>query len=357
MSKKIHGRGATDNTSGRFEHAKIEIEVTDDSVFQDEDPKNLSPQKIKTQFFKDSSRSIVVENDSPDVGARYSMNFYRGCEHGCAYCYARPTHEYLGMSAGLDFESKIFVKQNAPELLRQKLMSQSWDPEAIQISGVTDCYQPAERFFQLTRQCLEVLLEFRNPAVIITKNALVTRDIDILKQMAQHQLILVILSITTLDAELARQLEPRTSTPAAKLKAIEELSAAGISVGVNVAPVIPGLTDHEMPAILKAAREAGAEIAGYTALRLPYSVSDIFSNWLKANRPLAKVKILQHIREMRDGKLNDANFNSRMRGVGVKADQIEKMFDLFSKKYRFNEKRVRLDPSQFRRPGDQLSLF
>lgn len=338
MSTKIHGRGATDNSSGRFEHLKIELEATDDSIFQDEDPTNLIHKKIKTQFFKDSSRSIVVENDSPDVGSRYGMNFYRGCEHGCAYCYARPTHEYLGMSAGLDFESKIFVKQQAPVLLREKLMLRSWQPEVIQISGVTDCYQPAERHFQLTRQCLQVLTEFRNPTVLITKNSLVTRDIDILKEMAQHDLVLVFLSMTTLDAALARQLEPRTSSPQSKLNAIAELASAGIPVGVNIAPVIPGLTDHEMPHILKTAREAGAQRAGYSTLRLPYSVSDIFKNWLEANRPQSKAKVLSQIR-------------------AAKADHLDQMFNLFSKKFGFNEKKIRLDTSQFRRPGDQLNLF
>lgn len=352
MSQKVHGRGALSNTTGRFDSLKIEIDAVEPDSIDPEDQRTL-----RTQFFKDTSRSIVTENKSPDIGFRFSMNFYRGCEHGCAYCYARPTHEYLGLSAGLDFESKIFVKENAAALLREKLMSRSWSPECIFISGITDCYQPLERKFQLTRQCLQVLAEFRNPVSLITKNHLITRDVDILGELAQNGLAMAFLSMTTLDAELGRQLEPRTSTPAARLKAIETLAQAGVPVGVNIAPVIPGLTDHEMPAILKAAREAGASFAGYTPLRLPFSVSQMFEEWLGAHRPDAKDKILNQIREMRDGKLNDAEFGSRMRGSGPRAENMRKMFELFSQRFGLNKTDFQLRTDLFRRPGDQLSLF
>ena len=216
----------------------------------------------RTQFFKDHSQTIIARNDSPDVGFDASLNPYRGCEHGCIYCYARPTHEFLGFSAGLDFESKIMVKEDAPELLRAELSSPKWQPQVIFMSGVTDCYQPVERKLKLTRRCLEVLAEFRNPVFIVTKNQLVTRDTDLLAELARHQAAAVWLSITTLDSDLRKVMEPRTSPPAARLAAIRELAAAGIPVGVNVAPVIPGLTDHEMPAILQAAAEAGATSAG-----------------------------------------------------------------------------------------------
>lgn len=319
------------------------------------DPDNQT--SLKTQFFRDHSRSIISENKSPDIGFRYSMNFYRGCEHGCAYCYARPTHEYLGFSAGLDFESKIFVKENAPELLREKLMSRAWEPEQISISGITDCYQPAERHFKLTRRCLQVLAEFKHPVGLITKNHLITRDLDVLTELARQDLVIAFLSVTTLDSELGRQLEPRTSTPSARLRAIESLAKAGIPVGVNIAPVIPGLTDHEMPAILKASRDSGADFAGYTPLRLPYSVSDLFTEWLAEHRPDAQSKVLNQIREMRDGKLNDANFGSRMQGRGARAENMRKMFMLFTQRLGLNQRIFQTRCDLFHRPGDQLTLF
>jgi DNA repair photolyase len=350
MSIYRRGRGSGSNSTGRFESVNLELDPIDP-----QDVENTSP--LRTQFFKDTSRSIVTKNTSPDIGFTYSMNFYRGCEHGCAYCYARPTHEYLGMSAGLDFETKIFVKENAPELLREELMSSSWQPDVIHIAGITDCYQPAERKFQLTRRVLQVLAEFRNPVSLITKNALITRDIDILQELAANDLVIAYLSVTSLDTELARDLEPRTSTPSARLNAVEQLAKAGIPVGVNVAPVIPGLTDHEMPKILKAAKDAGADFAGYTALRLPYSVSAIFEEWLENHRPLAKAKVLHQIREMRGGKLNDPEFGSRMRGTGPKAKNMNTMFKLFTKQLGLNQREHALRTDLFQRPGDQLSLF
>ncbi len=348
----IKGRGASSNTTGRFESLHQEIDLDNYGWFDPDDE-----QSLKTKFYKDISKSILSENKSPDLPFRFSMNFYRGCEHGCIYCYARPTHEFLGLSAGLDFESKIFVKENAPELLREKLMASSWKPESINISGVTDCYQPAERKFKLTRQCLEVLAEFKNPVTLITKNHLITRDLDILKELAKDNLVFVLLSITTLDSELGRVLEPRTSSPQARPKAIEELALVGIPVGVNIAPVIPGLTDHEIPSILKAAYEAGARSAGYVPLRLPYSVADLFSEWLEKHRPDAKNKVLNSVRDLREGKLNDPNFETRMHGTGPRAEQISQMFNLFYKKYGFAENYISLTTEHFRRPGEQLDFF
>lgn len=349
--KNTKGRGSVGNTVNRFDKNHIVLEPYDGEEYEEERP------LLRTQFLRDSSRSIVTENESPDIGFRYSINPYRGCEHGCAYCYARPTHEYLGHSAGLDFETKIYVKEKAPRLLHEKLMSRSWEGEAIFLSGNTDCYQPVERQLKLTRQCLEVMVRFKNPFSIITKNALITRDIDLISEMAKLNGARVFLSVTTLDDDLCAKLEPRTSRPAARLRAIEDLAKAGIPVGVNVAPCIPGLTDHEMPAILKAARDAGAESAGFTPVRLPLAVTPLFTAWLAEHRPLRKEKVLENIRNMRDGKLNDANFGSRMRGTGALAENMRQMFKITTKKLGMNQKSFALDSSHFCRPGDQLSFF
>ena len=342
------GRGAGGNTSGRFESVRHEIDMSNYGWMDEDDQRTL-----KTQFFIDNSKSIITRNDSPDLGAGYSMNFYRGCEHGCAYCYARPTHEYLGLSAGLDFESKIFVKENAPELLREKLMSRNWEPEVLMISGVTDCYQPAERKFQITRKCLQVLNEFRNPAFIITKNHLVTRDIDILKEMAALNLIHVTISVTSLDSDLARTLEPRTSAPQARLQAIEALAKAGIPVGANIAPVIPGLTDREVPQILKAVSDAGAQSAGMVMLRLPHSVKDVFSDWLEQNKPESQNKVLGLIRDMRDGKLYESDYATRMIGKGAYAENIWNIFHVFKQKYNLTGRDTQLSIEHFTRPAPQ----
>src|SRR5438105_14696379 len=251
----IRGRGASWSPANRFE--KLHVDLTDiDSV--DVDPATDEQPRRPTQYFRDGTKSIITRNNSPDVAFETSLNPYRGCEHGCIYCYARPTHEYLGFSAGLDFEMKIMVKEDAPELLREELQSPKWTPDVIAISGVTDPYQPIERKLEITRRCLAVLAEFRNPTAIITKNHLVTRDIDILSEMAKYDAISVAVSVTTLDANLANIMEPRTTTPQLRLAAIEALAKAGIPTTVMVAPVIPAITDHEMPAILRAARDAGA---------------------------------------------------------------------------------------------------
>jgi DNA repair photolyase len=309
-------------------------------------------------FLKDGTRSIINTNDSPDVGFDASINPYRGCEHGCVYCFARPNHEYLGFSAGLDFETKILVKENAPQLLRRELESTRWEPQVIAISGVTDPYQPIERRLQLTRRCLEVLVEFRNPVVIITKNELVVRDIDLLRQLTVWNAILVFVSVTTLDSELARELEPRASQPGRRLAAIETLAGEGIPVGTLVAPVIPGLTDHEMPGILSEAAKAGAVAAGYVPLRLPFGVAPLFEEWLTLHRPLQKEKILNRVRDIRGGRLNDPNFRSRMHGEGAYADHLSELFEISCRKAGLNSKRPVLTANAFRRPGSpQLRLF
>jgi DNA repair photolyase len=343
---KIHGRGAASNPRNRFEKTSYQISEWGE-------PGDPSPQTV---FLKDETRSIINYNDSPDVGFTASINPYRGCEHGCIYCFARPNHEYLGFSAGLDFETKILVKEDAPELLRGELSSRNWKPQVIAISGVTDAYQPVERRLKLTRRCLEVLLEFRNPIVIITKNELVTRDIDLLREFSRFDGVLVFISVTSLDGDLARELEPRAPQPARRLAAIEALSQAGIPTGTLVAPVIPGLTDHEMPAIVSAAAKAGAVVAGYVPLRLPYGVAPLFEEWLSMHRPLRKDKILNHIRSIRGGRLNDPNFGSRMQGSGPYAEQIAGLFEVSCRRAGLNTSRPKLSAAAFRRPG-QLPLF
>jgi DNA repair photolyase len=348
-------RGAVDNPPNRFE--KIHLEP-DADWNPDDDVEGGRPPRPQTQFFKDHSQTVISRNDSPDVGFQASLNPYRGCEHGCIYCYARPFHEYLGFSAGLDFESKIMVKEDAPELLRQELSSPKWQPQVIFMSGVTDCYQPVERKLKLTRRCLEVLAEFRNPVFIVTKNRLVTRDIDLLAELARHQAMSVWLSITTLDSELRKVMEPRTSPPLARLAAIRELASAGIPVGVNVAPIIPGLTDHEMPAILKAAAEAGATSAGYTVVRLPYAVAPLFEKWLEIHFPNRKDAVLNRLRVMRGGKLYDAQWGKRFSGEGIFAEQIAQMFKVARRKAGIPSDGAELSTAVFRRAGGtQLSLF
>ena len=310
-----------------------------------------------TKYYRDFTRTIIAHNESPDVGFESSINPYRGCEHGCIYCYARPTHEYLGFSAGLDFESRIMVKEEAPELLAKELSAPCWKPQVLVMSGVTDPYQPIERRLQLTRRCLEVLARFRNPVAIVTKNQIVTRDTDLLGELAAHQAAAVNISVTSLDPKLQRVLEPRTSTPRARLEAIAQLRAAGIPVGVMVAPVIPGLTDHEVPAILQAAAEAGAQFAGYIVVRLPYAVAPLFERWLEEHFPDRKEKVLGRIRHLRGGKrLNDPRFKSRMRGEGIFAEQISALFEVGCRRAGLGQ-RPGLSTTSFQRPGEQLNLF
>jgi DNA repair photolyase len=343
-----HGRGAGGNPPHRFQTITLERDAEWNPA---DDP---AP---RTQFLRDLSQTVISYNDSPDIFFRASLNPYRGCEHGCAYCYARNSHEYLGFSAGLDFESKIVVKENAPELLRRELSSPKWKPQTLAMSGVTDCYQPIERRLRLTRRCLAVLAEFRNPVTIITKNYLVTRDIDFLGELAAHHAVTVHLSINSLDSELARKLEPRAASPTMRLAAVEALAKAGVPVGVLVAPVIPALNDHEVPAVLAAAKAAGAGWAGTGILRLPLTVAPIFEEWLERNVPGKKDKVLNRIRAIRNGKVNDSRFGSRMHGEGIFADQISQMFHVARRKVGLPDDGPELSTAAFRRPeGAQLGL-
>jgi DNA repair photolyase len=313
-----------------------------------------------TEYLPDESQSIVAENSSPDVGFHYSINPYRGCAHGCSYCYARPTHEYLGFSAGLDFETKVLVKYRAAELFRDWLARPSWQPETIAFSGVTDCYQPAEREFRITRGCLAVAAECRQPVGIVTKNALVARDLDLLTELAAHRAVRVCVSITTLDATLARTMEPRTSSPEARLRTIRELSAAGVPTQLMLAPVIPGLNDSEISAIMTAAREAGAEGAAYVLLRLPTTVRPVFLDWLRRTYPDRVGRVETLVRSTRGGRLNDSQFGRRQRGTGNVAQLIADTFALWRTKLGFTAESEPLNRDAFRPPtptSAQLHLF
>src|SRR6202049_4829953 len=338
-SAPIHGRGASWSPANRFEKLHVDLNDVDaplatsiDVVDADPDaePPSVAARRGEqaltygvpeeqprraTQYFRDGSKTIITRNSSPDVGFETSVSPYRGCEHGCIYCYARPTHEYLGFSAGLDFESKIMVKTDAPQLLRAELESPRWQPQVVVMSGVTDPYQPIEKKLRITRGCLEILGKFRNPFAIITKNRLVTRDIDLLRELASFNAAAVNISVTSLDANLQRVLEPRTSIPSARLEAIAQLRSARIPVGVMVAPIIPGLTDHEVPRILQACAKAGAQFAGYTIVRLPWAVAPLFEHWLEEHFPERKEKILGRIRHLRgNNRLNNFKLHARITG-------------------------------------------
>ncbi|GAB4172234.1 MAG: PA0069 family radical SAM protein [Terrimicrobiaceae bacterium] len=342
----MSARGTRQNPANRFERLHIEPNP--------EDP----PRDLRTEFLVDASLSIITTHDSPDLSFKASVNPYRGCEHGCPYCYARPYHEFLGLSAGLDFEQKILVKPRAAELLRTELASKKWVPQPVAMSGVTDCYQPVERRLELTRTCLKVLADFGNPVGVVTKNHLVTRDADILAGMASFSAASVHMTITTMDSSLARKLEPRASSPQHRLDAIAKLSSAGIPVGVLIAPVIPGLNEQEIPQILRAARSAGATRANYSILRLPHGVADIFLNWVTEHLPEARARIEGRIREVRDGQLNDSRFGSRMRGEGAAAERIRQMFRIFAAREGFRIDSFPLSTARFTNPDDrQLRLF
>lgn len=346
--RPIRGRGVAENPPNRFESLHYE---RDPDWNEPDDP---VPQ---TQFFDDVSQSIIADNDSPDIGFSASINPYRGCEHGCSYCYARPYHEFLGFSAGLDFETKIMVKRNAPELLRRELSSPRWRPQVLAMSGVTDPYQPIERRLQITRQCLQVLAEFRNPVAIVTKNHLVTRDVDLLRELAHYNAASVCFSVTTLDQKLASVLEPRTSIPSHRLAGIEALTQAGVPVGVMIAPVFPGLTDHELPALVTAAANAGARFAHILMLRLPFGVAHLFEQWLTQHFPDRKEKVLAQIRAVRGGQLDDARFGLRMTGEGPFAEQLAMLFDVTRRKAGIPDESPPLSTAAFCRPsGNQLSL-
>lgn len=351
------GRGSSLEPPNRFGGPRVEV----DPDALDDDPELVEAlADPRTTYLPDRSRGVVTENDSPDVGFRYSINPYRGCQHGCSYCYARPTHEYLGLNAGIDFETRIFVKEDAPALLREFLGRRGWVPEPIALSGVTDPYQPAERNYRLARGCLEVALAARQPVWIVTKNALVVRDLDRLSEMAARRLVHVNLSVTTLDPKLARSMEPRTSTPAARLRAIRALREAGVPVRVLMAPIIPGLNDAEIPAILEAVRDAGAQHAEYVLLRLPMTVEPVFREWLEREQPGRAERVEGRVRAARGGRLNDSTFGRRMTGTGELAGRIRDLFKLFRARHGLDRDLPPVDVSAFRPPreaGGQMWLF
>jgi DNA repair photolyase len=356
MLPRVHkGRGATLNPVGRFE--RHDREAADDGWGTLGEL--MGEPAPATQMLPDRARTIIAHNDSPDIPFDQSINPYRGCEHGCVYCYARPSHGQLGLSAGLDFETKIFVKQEAAALLRRELSLPGYVCKPISLGANTDPYQPLERRLRITRQVLEVLSATRHPVGIVTKSSLVTRDIDLLAPMARDGLARVYVSVTTLDGRIARTLEPRASTPRRRLKAIGELSSAGVTTGVMVAPIIPALTDHEIEPILKAAADAGAVSAGYVLVRLPHEVKDLMAAWLEAHFPNRAAHVLSLIRQCRDGKLNDPEFGSRMRGSGAYAELIRQRFAKASRRYGFDRRRIpqRTDLFQPPRLDGQLDLF
>lgn len=321
----MRGRGAAENPANRFDRLDL---PWDGDWLESERLAGERGWDSRTEFFRDTSRTILARNDSPDLGFRWSVNPYRGCEHGCSYCYARPSHEYLGFSAGLEFETRIMVKPEAPALLEARLRSRGWEPEPVVLSGNTDCYQPVEKKLEVTRRCLEVFRRLGHPVDVITKNALVLRDKDILGDLASRNLTRVLISITTLDPALAASMEPRASSPKRRLEAIAGLTEAGIPVGVSMAPVIPGLNDHEIPAVLSAAAGAGAVWAQYILLRLPHGLRELFTGWLERCQPGRKEKVLGALRQVRGGELNDPRFGVRMRGEGPRAEAVTQIFAL-----------------------------
>lgn len=342
------GRGAGENPDQRFRELHVAYDEGE------------SPEKVTTKFFRDHASTIISRNSSPDLPFEASLNPYRGCEHGCAYCYARPTHEYLGFSAGLDFESRIMVKEEAPRLLRDAFSKPGYKPVTLSLSGVTDPYQPVERRLGITRGCLEVLAECRHPVVLITKNLLITRDADYLEELARHGATAAYISITSLDSKLAHELEPRASSPSQRLEAIRALAEKGIPVGVSVAPIIPGLNDPEIPSILEAAAEAGASFAGYTVVRLPHAVKEVFSDWLEEHRPGSKEKILARIAETQGGTMSHGEFGKRLMGQGVWSEQIRMLFRVSKRRYGLGNRRPEVSAAAFRRPremGGQMDLF
>jgi DNA repair photolyase len=344
------GRGAQFNPKNRFlknEIVKEHIESIDD----------WTEPNIATQYLEDQSKTLVNKVDSPDVGMWYSMNPYQGCEHGCIYCYARNAHEYWGYSAGLDFERKIIVKKNAPELLRKFLMHPKWESVPISLSGNTDCYQPAEKKFRITRKLLEVCNEFNQPVGMITKNAGMLRDKDLLKEMAQKKLISILVSITSFDEDLRAVMEPRTTTAKQRLRLIKELSDEGVRMGVMLGPMIPGLNEHEMQRIMKAAAEHGATFSAYTFIRLNGAIKLIFHDWLYKNFPDRADKVWHLIEHAHNGKVNDSRYGVRMRGEGPVAELVRQQFKKYNKLYGLNAERWELDCSNFRRPGEQGRLF
>jgi DNA repair photolyase len=348
----MKGRGAESNPTGRFEKRQL-VPLHPEDVA---DPEWMPP-VLQTEVIPEATRHIITTNDSPDVSFDRSINPYKGCEHGCIYCFARPTHAYLGLSPGLDFESKIFSKPDAPALLRKELSKRGYRCEMIALGANTDPYQPVERELEITRGILEVLAEHRHPVGIITKSHLVVRDLDILGEMARESLAAVFVSITTLDPELARRMEPRAATPSRRLDAVRELSQAGVPVGVLASPMIPGLNDAELEGILEAAAAAGARSAGYVLVRLPHEVKDLFEEWIRAHYPTRADHVLHLVRECRGGALYDSTWGVRMRGTGPVAELIERRYEIATRRLGLTD-RPSLDVTRFRVPGAaQKSLF
>lgn len=345
------GRGSQINTANKFLKHHFEADIEDN--FWDED---FPKPKIKTQYLEETARKVVNFIDSPDMYGMRFVNPYQGCEHGCIYCYARNSHEYWGFSAGIDFESKIMVKKNAPELIEKAFLARNWEGFPINLSGNTDCYQPAEKEYQLTRKILEICLKYRNPVGILTKNALVLRDIDILKKLAELNLTHVFVSITTLDEKLRLAMEPRTVTANQRLKVLEKLTKAGIPTGVMTAPIIPGLNDHEIPKLIEAAANAGALAAGYTVVRLNGAIAEIFEDWIYKNFPDKAEKVLNQIRDCHGGNLHDSRFGFRMSGEGKFAEAIKQMHTLAKQKFMKDRVLPSYNRSLFTKTG-QLKLF
>ena len=348
------GRGARSNASGRFE-GDLREAYDDGWTLED-----LTPPRLATTMSPETARVIISHNDSPDIGFSASINPYRGCEHGCIYCYARPAHAYMGLSPGLDFESRLFFKPGAAKLLEAELSHPRYRPETIHIGGNTDPYQPQERKLRITRGLIEVLIRFRHPFSVITKSALILRDLDLLAEAAALGIVRVAVSITTLDRALARSMEPRAATPGKRLETVKQLSAAGVPVMVMFAPAIPGLNDHEMEAVLARAAEAGATGAGYVALRLPHEIKDLFREWLESDHPDRARRVMSLVRQMRGGKDYDAQWGSRLRGQGPIADLMNARFKAARRRYGLDGAWTPLDAGLFKippKPGDQIDLF
>jgi DNA repair photolyase len=354
IPQPIRGRGARTNASGRYESATRE--AFDDGWT----PDDVEPAQLTTTVSPEKAKVIITRNDSPDVGFSASINPYRGCEHGCIYCYARPAHAYMGLSPGLDFESKLFFKPEAARLLERELSRPRYIPEIIHIGGNTDPYQPQERRLRVTRQVIEVLARFSHPFSVISKSGLILRDLDLLAPMAERNLVRVAISITTLDRKLARSMEPRAATPEKRLDAVKRLADAGVPTVVMFAPCIPGLNDHEMEAVLERSAAAGACGAGYVALRLPLEIADLFQEWLATDHPDRASRVMSLVRQMRGGKTYDSQWGARMKGEGPIAALMSRRFATAKKRYGLGDKLPPLDVTQFRVPpraGDQIDLF
>lgn len=344
------GRGARRNVPNQYERLHLDV-----------DPGALDEaerESVETVYLRDPTQKILSENDSPDVPFNHGLNPYKGCEHGCPYCFARPSHEYWGLSAGVDFETKIFVKENAADLLSAEFQKERWEPQVVALAGNTDPYQPVERELEITRSCLKVFLKHRNPVSIITKSGLIRRDLDVLQEMAERDLVSVAVSVTSVDDRLAGKLEPRAARPSLRLQTIEALADANVPVGVLAAPLIPGLNDEEIPSILDEASDRGARYASYVLLRLPGAVEDVFIDWIEDHFPDRKNRILGRIRDLRNGRLNDPEFGSRMRGEGEWADLYRQLFHKARRDAGLHQSGPTHATDQFRRlPGGQLSMF